>query len=153
MDQAMQFIRSHVSTEDVIFTDKATSFQLAHYLCRQQPVVLEDFAEHMETFRCDGLRVVSTGPAAGALTVDTLAGWQTAAKDLHAAGQVWVVQGGWASGLGESLRAADAEFSGITPHAFGRYFEILEMPPSRSSPSPTLSQVRISLQCLPTFST
>jgi hypothetical protein len=154
MDQAIQFIRSHVSAEDVIFTDKATSFQLTHYLCRQQPVVLENFAEHMQTFSCEGVRVVSTGSAAGALTADTLAaGWQNTAKDLHAAGRVWVVQGGWASGLGESLRATDAEFSAITLHSFGRYFEIFEMPPPRSSPSPTLSQVRISLQCLPTSST
>ncbi len=150
MDQAMQFIRSQVSTADVIFTDKATSFQLAHYLCRQQPVVLQRFAEQMETFSCEGLRVVSTGPAAGALTANKLAaGWQNTAKDLHVAGQVWVVQGGWASGLGESLRATYAEFSAITPHTFGRYFEIFEMPPPRSSPSPTPSQVRISLQCLP----
>ncbi|MGB8061151.1 MAG: glycosyltransferase family 39 protein [Candidatus Sulfotelmatobacter sp.] len=154
MDQAMQFIRSHVSADDVIFTDKATSFQVAHYLCRQRPMVLQRFAEHMETFRCDGLRVVSTGAASGALTADTLAsGWQNTVKDLHAAGQVWVVQGGWASGLGESLRAIDAEFSAITPHNFGRYFEIFEMPPARSSPSPTLSQVRISFPCLPTSST
>ncbi len=154
LDQAMQFVRSHVSADDVIFTDKATSFQLAHCLCRQQPVVLENFGEHMETFRCDGLRVVSTGPVAGALTADRLAaGWQNTAKDLHAAGQVWVVQGGWASSLGESLRATGAEFSGITPHDFGRYFEIFEMPPPRLSSSPTPSQVRISLQCLPTSST
>jgi len=154
MDQAMQFIRSHVSVEDVIFTDKATSFQLTHYLCLQQPVVLQRFAAQMETFRCDGLRIVLTGPAAGALTADTLAaGWQNTAKGLHAAGQVWVVQGGWASRLGESLRDTDAEFSSITPHAFGRYFEIFEMPPRHSSPSPTLSQVRISLQCQPTAST
>ncbi len=154
MDQAMQFIRSHVSPGDVIFTDKATSFQLAHYLCRQQPVVLQRFAEQMETFRCDERRVVSTGPAAGALTADTLAvGWQNTAKDLHAAGRVWVVQGGWTSGLGESLRATGGEFSGITPQEFGRCFEIFEMPPPRSSPSPMLSQVRISFQCLPTSST
>jgi hypothetical protein len=139
MDQAVQFIRSHVSAEDVIFTDMATSFQLAHYLCRQQPVVLESFAEHLETFRCEGLMVVSTGPAAGALTADTLAaGWQNTARDLHAVGRVWVVQGGWASGLGESLRA-NAEFSRITPHDFGRYFEIFQMPPPHSSLSPALS--------------
>ena len=154
MDQAIEFIRSRITPADVIFTDKATSFQVAHYLCRQQPVVLQRFAEQMETFRCEGLRVVSTGPAAGALTADTLAaGWQNTVKDLHAAGRVWVVQGGWVSGLGESLRATHAEFSAITPHAFGRYFEIFEMPPVPPPPSPTLSQVRINVQCLPTSST
>jgi hypothetical protein len=129
MDEAMQFIRTHVSAEDVIFTDKATSFQLAHYLCRQEPVVLQGFAEHMETFRCDGLRIVSTSPSAGALAAETLAAaWQNTAQDLHAAGRVWVVQGGWASGLGGSLRHTGAEFSAITPHNFGRYLEIFEMP-------------------------
>lgn len=154
MDQAVQFIRSHVSAEDVIFTDKATSFQLAHYLCRQQPVALENFAERMETFRCEGPRVVSTGPSAGALTAHNLAAeWQETAKDLHAAGRTWVVQGGWASGLGESLRDTSAEFSGITPHTFGRYLEIFEMPPVPAPPSPSLSHVRIRVECLPTSST
>lgn len=154
MDQAVEFIRIRVSAQDVIYTDKATSFQLAHYLCRQQPVVLENFAEHMETFRCEGLRVVSTGPAAGSLTAPSLAAeWPGTAKDLHAAGQVWVVQGGWASGLGESLRDTSAKFSGITPHTFGRYFEIFEMPPVPTSPPPSLSQVRISVECPPTSST
>ena len=153
MDQAMQFIRTHVSSKDVIFTDKATSFQLGHYLCRQQSVVLENFAEHMETFRCEGLRVVSTGAAAGALTTHTLAEeWPETAKDLHAAGQVWVVQGGWASGLGESLRDTSTEFSDVTPHTFGRYFEIFEMPSGPPSPSRAASQVRISLECPPTSS-
>ena len=154
MDEAVQFIRGHVGAQDVIFTDKATSYQLAHYLCRQQPVVLENFADHWETFQCEGLRVVSTGPAAGALTADSLAaGWQETAKDLHAAGQVWIVQGGWASGLGESLRASSAEFSDITLHTFGRYLEIFAMPPAPPSPSPGLSQVRINIECPPTSST
>ena len=154
MDEAVQFIRGHVSPQDVIFTDKATSFQLGHYLCRQQPVVLEKFADHWETFRCEGLRVVSTGPAAGALTADSLAaGWQETAKDLHAAGQVWTVQGGWASGLGESLRASSAEFSDITLHTFGRYLEIFAVPPVPPSPSPAVSQVRINVECPPTSST
>ena len=154
MDEAVQFIRGHVSADDVIFTDKATSYQLVHYLCRQQPVAVESYAEHMETFRCEGLRVVGTGPAAGALTAHSLAGeWQETAKDLHAAGQVWVVQGGWASGLGESLRDTSAEFSGITPHAFGRYFEIFEMPAVPPLTSPSSSQARMNLECPPTYST
>ena len=153
MDQAMQFIRSHVSGQDVIFTDKATSYQLAHYLCRQEPVVLEISADSMEMFHCEGLRVVSTGPAVGALSAHSLAaGWQETTKDLNASGRIWVVQGGWASGLGEALRDASAEFSGITPHAFGRYFEIFEMPPVPGGPSPALSHVRISVECPATSS-
>jgi len=154
MDEAVQFIRSHVSAEDVIFTDKATSFQLGHYLCRQQPVVLESSARGMETFRCEGLRVVSTGPAAGALTAHSLAAeWQETIKDLHSSGRIWIVQGGWASGLGEALRDTSAEFSGISPHAFGRYLEIFEMPPVPTALSPALSQVRITVECPPTSST
>lgn len=154
MVQAMQFIRGHVSVDDVIFTDKATSYQLAHYLCREQPVVLEISADSMETFRCEGLRVVSTGPAAGALTAHSLAaGWQETAKDLHSSGRIWVVQGGWASGLGEALRDTSAEFSGIAPHTFGRYFEIFETPAVSASPSVVTSQVRISVECPLTSST
>ena len=154
MDDAVQFIRSHVSAEDVIFTDKATSFQFGHYLCRQQPVALESSARSMETFRCEGLRVVSTGPATGALTAHGLAaGWQETIKDLHSSGRIWIVQGGWASGLGDALRDTSTEFSGVIPHMFGRYLEIFEMPAVPVAPSLALSQVRMSVECPPTSST
>jgi hypothetical protein len=73
MDQAIQLLRSEVAPDDLIFTDQATSFQLRHYLCRQQPVRVEDSADGSERFQCDGFRVFSTGSGDGALTAESVA--------------------------------------------------------------------------------
>lgn len=136
MDEMLKFLRSSVKSSDLILTDKATSFQLAHYLCEQRPVAVQPFGPELETFRCSSFRVVSTGPNAGALTADSLAPWWAEARTgLNPAGNVWVVQGGWSSGLGEALRGHSAEFSGIVTHSFGRYLQVFEMPTSGPSPS------------------
>ena len=136
MDQAVQFLRTEVSPEDLIFTDKATSYQLAHYLCDQKPVEFESRTEDYESFQCKGLRVRSTGPNAGALTADTV--WLEYSKhdygtDLR---RVWVVEGGWASGLGEALRSRYSAFSQIQVHSFGRYLEAFQLPHPSTAGSP-----------------
>jgi hypothetical protein len=128
MDQAVQFIRTEVSPEDLILTDKATSYQLAHYLCDQKPVEFESRTGDYESFQCKGLRVRSTGPNAGALTADTV--WLEYSQhdygtDLRS---VWVVEGGWAGGLGEVLRSRYSAFSQIQVHSFGRYLEVVQLP-------------------------
>jgi len=131
MDEAMQFIRSQVSPADVIFSDKATSYQLAHYLCGQRRVTIERFADELETFGCDGIKVVSTNPGDGALTAEGVsARWHNRGGrfDLTMAGnEVWVVQGGWASGLGETLDSVPG-FPEVEVHSFGRYLEIFKLP-------------------------
>ena len=136
MDQAVQFLRTQVSPQDLIFTDKATSYQLAHYLCDQKPVEFDYRTEDYESFQCQGLRVRSTGPNAGALTADTVrleSGQHDYGRDLRS---VWVVEGGWASGLAEALRSRDPAFSRIQVHSFGRYFEVFQLPHPTTTGSP-----------------
>ena len=138
MDQALQFIRAKISPEDVILTDRATSFQLRHYLCRQGAVNVDRSANGFESFHCVDRRIVATGANDGALTAETLA---AKLQDMRSSfgldsETVWVVQGGWASGLGEALYGRSREFSELQIHPFGRYLEVIELPPSASGSQP-----------------
>jgi len=136
MDAAIQFVRSEVLPGDVILTDKATSYQLLHYLCHQKPAASDPPFEGLEVFRCDRFVVLSTGPFEGALSVPTiLARWIDARGFPNVTGDVWVVEGGWATGMGEQLRSSPAlsqpALAQIDVHSFGRYLEIIKMPPGK----------------------
>ena len=131
MDQAVQFIRSHVAPKDEMFTDKATSFQLRHYLCRNSVVSVARAPDGTESFLCDGLRIVSTGSNDGALSPRTVvARWQdrTQYHGWTQPNQIWVLQAGWASGLGEALRQQSPAFAQLEIYSFGRYIEAFELP-------------------------
>ena len=131
MDQMLEFMRNNVGPNDLIFTDQATSFQLRHYLCRQKPVNIETFSDGLQRFNCEGFRVVFTGPSDGALTAQSVeARWHNSDGRLDlspVAVNLWVVQGGWASGLGEDLRRLP-RLSNIDVHSFGRFLEVFKLP-------------------------
>ena len=131
MDELVQFVRSSIGPNDVIFTDQATSYQLRHYLCNQKPVSIDVSLNGFESFRCEGLHVVFTGPNDGALTAQGIdARWHNADNRLELSfmgEHVWVVQGGWASGLGDVLQHVPG-FTQIDVHSFGRYLEIFRLP-------------------------
>jgi len=130
MDEAVQFIDDRIARGDIIFTDQATSFQLRHYLCRQKPVtLLHMLPSGFETFGCQGFKVMITPVGDGALTADSVAArWRgDSAFDWPAGARVWIVQGGWATGLGETLRFMPG-LAGLDVHSFGRYFEIFQLP-------------------------
>jgi hypothetical protein len=131
MEEMMQFVRSNIGPNDLIFTDQATSYQLRHYLCHQKPVSIEVSPEGSESFRCEGFHVVFTGPNDGGLTEQSVdARWHDSdgQNELSSMGEhVWVVQGGWASGLGEALQHVSG-FAQIEVHSFGRYLEIFRLP-------------------------
>jgi hypothetical protein len=140
MDRSLQFLRSQVSPSDVIFTDKSTAFQLGHYLCHQKPANIEFSRDGFESFRCDGISVIATGPNDGALMPET---FKTKLQDmsriyaLNSQTVVWVVQGGWASRLGETLLAQSPEFSDIELHVYSRYLELFKMTPPKLVPTPS----------------
>jgi hypothetical protein len=127
----MQFLRSNIGPNDVIYTDQATSYQLRHYLCDQKPVSIEVSPEGFEGFRCEGFHVLFTGPNDGALTAQGVdARWHNADNRLELSfmgEHVWVVQGGWASGLGEALQRLPG-FMQLDLHSFGQYLEIFKLP-------------------------
>jgi hypothetical protein len=140
MDRALQFLRSSISPADLILTDKATAFQLGHYLCHQRPVQIEHVAEGFEFFRCDNLRVIATGPNHRSLSAEDFVMKFQEMKRVNALNSettVWVVQGGWSSRLGERLRGQVPEFSRLEVHAFDRYLEAFKLPPTPNS-APTV---------------
>ncbi len=144
MDHLIEFIRAHVAPADVIFTDRATSFQLRYYLCAKRTVEFDRTPDGLETFRCPGFRVISTGAYDGELKASTFQEQldrATAEFSIHADTNFWVVQGGWASGLGESLQRESPEFAEVQPHGFGRYLQIFRLPP-HPRPDPSIPQAR-----------
>jgi hypothetical protein len=138
MDELVEFVRSSVGPNDLIYTDQATSYQLRHYLCNQKPVNFEVSREGSESFRCEGFHVVFTGPNDGALTAQGVdARWRDtdARLQLSLTGEhIWVVQGGWASGLGEALQHVSG-FTQIEVHSFGRYLGIFRLPTRQPGPA------------------
>jgi hypothetical protein len=140
MDRALQFIHSNISASDVIFTDKATAFQLGHYLCEKKPVNIEPLPNSLELFRCDQLRVLATGPSDGSLNPDNFMAQLEEMRRTYRPGSdtgIWVVQGGWSSNLGETLRQQIPEFSSLQVEAFDRYLEVFKLPQLQSSASLT----------------
>jgi hypothetical protein len=128
MDQAMQLVHKEIKPGEVILTDKATSYQLRDYLCGKKPVADDAPWEGFDVFRCQHFLVLSTRSSDGALTASALQRkWITARTFPNAAGDVWIVRGGWASGLGEELQKAEV-FQPIQIHTFGRYLEIVKLP-------------------------
>jgi 4-amino-4-deoxy-L-arabinose transferase-like glycosyltransferase len=136
MDHAIAFLRSQTPSTTLVFADKATSYQLGHYLCDQKPYAIKRSADGSESFQCAGMQVISTAPADGALTSENfVARWQELNRDRAPTGtqRVFVMQGGWATGLGEALRSQILKHSSIEIHSFGRYLEIFELPSSAAS--------------------
>jgi Dolichyl-phosphate-mannose-protein mannosyltransferase len=131
MDRMLQFMLDEIKPSDVIFTDNATSFQLRHYLCQKKPVSVSSLPEGLESFRCQGLLVVATGPNDTELKAETLPSRLQGMKRIYGDDperKMWVVQGGWASGLAEGLRSQSGVFARIEPHVFGRYLEVFMVP-------------------------
>jgi hypothetical protein len=130
MDQALAFIQREVSPGDVIYLNKSTEFQLAHYLCDQKPVVFDYSVAGFESFQCQGLRVISTFPNDDAILLETFPSkWREMAHayGLNPGSKVWVVQGGWTRALAESLRARFPKLPDLEAHSFGQYLEIFHL--------------------------
>ena len=137
MDSMIDSIRTNVGAGDLIFTDQATSYQLRHYLCDQKPVSIDRTSVDFQSFRCEGFHVVIARPDEGALTAQSVdARWRNADGRLDlstTANHVWVVQGGWASGLGEQLKQLPS-FAHLEIHSYGRYLEFFELPQRKPRP-------------------
>lgn len=138
MDQALVFIHREVSPQDVIFLNKSTEFQLAHYLCDQKPVAFDHSVAGFESFQCHGFRVISTFPNDDAILLETFPSkWREMAHayGLNTGSKVWVVQGGWTRALAESLRAQLPELPDLEAHSFGQYLEIFHVTVGSAAPT------------------
>lgn len=130
MDQALEFIHAHITPADLILTDRATAFQLRRYVCGSQLEGSEHSEAGFDLFQCEGVRFASTGPNDGALSADTLALRSSQVSGAYhlRSGNLWVVQGGWATGLGEALKREIPAYSDLQIQNFGRYLEVFRVP-------------------------
>jgi hypothetical protein len=130
MNDAMAFIRREVAPADLIFTDYETELILAHYLCRQQPVILEASPATFEQFSCGGHRVVSRDYKAWKfMGSDFPEEWLSfvQAYGLRPGQTVWIVQTGWEVNLPQDLRKNHAEFRDLPFEPFGANILIFKM--------------------------
>ena len=137
MDQAMNLIHSQVSPSDVIYSDKATEFQIRHYLCGAEPLTVDRSIAGFESFRCSNLRVVSSFPKDDAVLADTFpTKWKEMANafGLRPGARVWVIEGGWITGFAEMLRTRYPELPILDVQHFGHYFEIFDLPVPSATP-------------------
>jgi hypothetical protein len=140
MEAAVSFIRNNVSSADVLFTDKPTSFQLMHYLCGPKSASVETSNSGFDSYHCDGLRVISTDLGEGSLTPQSFPAKLHAMESnysVNPAVTVWIVQAAWSSGLGKALshepeNLYGVDFSEIKPHVFDRYIEVFKLPPPKA---------------------
>jgi hypothetical protein len=138
MERAVEFLRSKVTTADILFTDRPTSLQLMRYLCGPKPVSVELSGEGFAAFPCNGIQVISTALGEGCLTPQSFPERlreMAHTYNLSPATTIWVVQASWSTGLGEALRDHGQEFARIKPQVFDRYIEVFELPPRLSSPA------------------
>jgi hypothetical protein len=130
MDQAMELIRREVSPADVIYVNKSSEFQLAHYLCDRKPVNFDRSVAGFESFQCHGVRVISSFPNDDAVAIETFpTKWREMARaySLKPGTKVWIFEGGWSRGFAEELKSRYPEFAGIQARNFGRYLQIFSL--------------------------
>lgn len=123
----------------MIYLNKSTEFQMAHYLCDQKPVTFDRSVKGFEAFQCHGLRVISSFPNDDAVAIETFPGkWREMARayGLKPGTKVWVFEGGWSRGFAEELKGRYPEFADIQAQNFGRYLQIFPLSvPENVSPS------------------
>jgi hypothetical protein len=127
MRQAVAFLQANVKPDQTILADYQTGLLLGHYLCEQKPMQFNTSIAGFEEFRCDGLRVISTGPQTQIFSDATFRDpslWSTLIDKFGIIpGQaVWVAQAGWDLGLEVSAQR----------NSFGKNIEVFEfVAPSR----------------------
>ena len=130
MDQAMQVLRAQASAGDVVYLDKATEYQVRRYLCPPEPLTPDRSTPGFESFRCGGVRIVSSYPNDDAVLASTFPEkWQQMARAfaLKPGSRVCVVEGGWISGFAQTLQARYVELPIVEIRHFGRYLEIFQL--------------------------
>jgi putative effector of murein hydrolase LrgA (UPF0299 family) len=143
MAAAMEFLAQHVKPSNLIFTDYHSDLVLGHYLCRQQPIDLNEATPMFEEFFCAGHRVISTYYKiwmfhAGSFSED----WQRfiQAYDLKPGTAVWVFQSGWDPSVSDGLRMGFPEFRSLEIEPFGNNITIFKLTVGQPSPASSASK-------------
>jgi hypothetical protein len=132
MQAFLAFVRQNVRPSDLIFSDNQTGMLLAHYLCQQQSVAVDESVPGYGSFRCGGYHVVRTDMDAFSFNPKNfLAQWGALPTKygLKEGETVWVVQAGWLweESLAQQLQHGFHGFRDLRPQSFGRNITIFEL--------------------------
>jgi hypothetical protein len=137
MQEAMDFLHQNVVPREIIFTDLESSMILGHYLCSQKPISVQASTAQLESFACEGYRVVSANrTTATNFTPDvflSLVPKLAAAYRIQQNESFWVFQAGWGANFPDALRRL-SEFRDLPVRAFGDNIKIFKLTPSEVSP-------------------
>lgn len=135
MQEAMDFLHENVVPREMIFTDQESSMILGHYLCTQKPISVQASTAQLETFTCEGDRVVSANRSAANFTPNvfiSLVPKFAAAYGIQPNESFWVFQAGWGANFPDALRRLP-EFRDLPVTAFGNNIKIFKLKPPEIS--------------------
>jgi hypothetical protein len=130
MRDAIAFIEQNVTPSDLIFTDYQSDLTLGHYLCAENPIVLESAPANYERFSCHGHQIISRGYKRWQFRADDFTqDWQSFVQlyGLKPGDHVWIAQAGWGLTLPEDLRRRYPQFSELHFESFGDNIKIFEL--------------------------
>jgi hypothetical protein len=132
MQQLLEFIRQNVRPSDLLFADNQSGMLLAHYLCRQQPVSIDQSVPGYGSFACGGYRVLETNMDAFSFSAQNfLPRWEELPTryGLKDGDTVWVVQAGWLwqDTLARQLQDNFPRFRDLTPQSFGHNITMFKL--------------------------
>jgi len=131
MAAAMEFVRQNIPPSSVIFVDYQTNLILGNYLCRQQPIALDDSIPGFESFSCGGYRIISANyKTAWMFSSENFVSewkWLVRAYGLQPGEKVWNFQCGWGIKLAGELRGQFAEFRDLPVTSFGENIQIFPL--------------------------
>ncbi|MGA8865862.1 MAG: glycosyltransferase family 39 protein [Candidatus Sulfotelmatobacter sp.] len=131
MAAALQFVQQNIPQPSVIFVDYQTNLILGNYLCRQQPIALDDSIAGFESFSCGGYRVISANYKTAWMFSDenfvSEWKWLVQAYGLPPGANVWNFQCGWGIKLAGELRNQFAEFRDLPVTSFGANIQIFPL--------------------------
>jgi hypothetical protein len=139
MAAAMEFVKRNIPLTSVIFVDYQTDLILGHYLCRQEPIVLDDSVPGFESFSCGGYRVLSANYKTAWMFSDTnfVSEWNQMVHTYRLAPgeKVWNFQCGWGIKLAGELRSEFPEFHDLQVASFGANVQIFPLTVGQAMPA------------------
>jgi hypothetical protein len=132
MQEFLAFVRQNVRPSDLIFSDNQSGMLLAHYLCQQQSVTVDESVPGYGSFRCGGYHVVRTDMDAFFFNPKNfLARWRELPTKfgLKEGETVWVVQAGWLweESLAQQLQHGLHGVHDLRPQSFGHNITVFEL--------------------------
>lgn len=138
MAAAMEFVQRNIPASSLIFVDYQTNLILGHYLCRQQPIVVDDSIPGFESFACGGYRIVSANYKTAWMFSDSnfVSEWNWMARTyrLPPGEKVWNFQCGWGIKLAEELPRDFPEFRDLQISWFGANIQIFPLTVGQAIP-------------------